>query len=162
MSRTLLLGLFAAFISLAVGEADAGYEAAAEPATVHISTTACGEEAAEEVIPLLKTIAIHANPKNKYFVHVFMNNHTEFPLIKARLLWGLPLFLLILCLISPPACPPALLSPPLCVHRLQTQSGIGYFRAQRPRRQPQCSRARAGPECRSAHINKQGAACRSS
>lgn len=55
---------------------------AASSVTVHIATTACGQQAAEDVIALLKSIAIHANPANKYFVYVFMSNHTEFPFVQ--------------------------------------------------------------------------------
>lgn len=53
-----------------------------DPPTIHIATTACGPEAAEEVVPLLKSIAIHASPANRYVVHIFMGNETEFPYVQ--------------------------------------------------------------------------------
>lgn len=92
--RGLLLALVAACVRQSLGDGlqasfppplPANGEGTTTPAvTIHIATTACGAEAAEDVIPLLKSIAIHASPENYYQIHVFMNNHTEFPFIQAR------------------------------------------------------------------------------
>ena len=83
-ARALLLAaLLAVCVQLSLGDgasqpADVTGAAGTGQVTVHIATTACGAQAADDVIPLLKSIAIHADPANKYFVYVFMNNNTEF------------------------------------------------------------------------------------
>lgn len=85
----LLLAVLAACMQLAVGDGmPPPANSSAPPRTVHIATTACGAEAAEGVIVLLKSIAIHADPANMYFVHVFMSNHTEFPFIQVTNCYG--------------------------------------------------------------------------
>lgn len=90
----------------ASGDAQASPQeaSAAPPVTVHIATTACGADAAEDAIPLLKSIAIHASERNKYVVHVFMSNGTEFPYIKVRWTGSTP------CVLRP-RCSPAKSSP---------------------------------------------------
>lgn len=78
----LLVVLAAAWLQLALADDAQRPAGAAAGQSVHIVTTACGAEAAEDIIVLLKSCALHADPANKYFIHVFMSNHTEFPFIQ--------------------------------------------------------------------------------